>query len=219
MPETTFVKICGLSTPESVDQAIAHGADAVGFVFAESVRKITPERARDLVDRVPNTVETVGVFRAQPIEEVIATARAAGVSTIQFHGREPFADLRRARHEGFRTLRAFGVDEFLAVSAVDRAAWAGERLLIDAVEPGGGTTFDPQLIEHGAPTGWWLLAGGLTPENVGDLVTRLRPSGVDVSSGVELQRGVKSLERIAAFLAAARAPGSPCRVDREQSLT
>ena len=127
MPETTFVKICGLSTPESVDQAITHGADAVGFVFAESVRKITPERAKDLVARVPNTVETVAVFRKQPIEEVIATARAAGVSAIQFHGREPFADLRRARHEGFRTLRAFGVDEFLAVSAVDRATWAGER--------------------------------------------------------------------------------------------
>lgn len=204
MPETTFVKICGLSTPESVDQAVAHGADAVGFVFAESVRKVTPELARELVNRVPNTVETVGVFREQPIDEVIAIARAAGVATIQFHGREPFADLRRAQHEGFRALRAFGVDEFLALSEVDRAAWAGERILVDAVEPGGGATFDPQLIEHGAPSGWWLLAGGLTPENVADLIARLRPSGVDVSSGVERQRGVKSLERIAAFLAAAR---------------
>lgn len=204
MPETTFVKICGLSTPESVDQAVAHGADAVGFVFAESVRKVTPELARELVNRVPNTVETVGVFREQPIDEVIAIARAAGVATIQFHGREPFADLRRAQHEGFLALRAFGVDEFLALSEVDRAAWAGERILVDAVEPGGGATFDPQLIEHGAPSGWWLLAGGLTPENVADLIARLRPSGVDVSSGVERQRGVKSLERIAAFLAAAR---------------
>jgi len=204
VPETTFVKICGLSTPESVDQAVAHGADAVGFVFAESVRKVTPELARELVNRVPNTVETVGVFREQPIDEVIAIARAAGVATIQFHGREPFADLRRAQHEGFRALRAFGVDEFLALSEVDRAAWAGERILVDAVEPGGGATFDPQLIEHGAPSGWWLLAGGLTPENVADLIARLRPSGVDVSSGVERQRGVKSLERIAAFLAAAR---------------
>lgn len=199
-----------------MDQAVAHGADAVGFVFAESVRKVTSELASELIIRVPSAVETVGVFREQPIDEVIATARAAGVSTIQFHGRESVTDLRRAQDEGFRTLRAFGVDEFLALSEVDRAAWAGERLLVDAVEPGGGTTFDPQLIEQGTPTGWWLLAGGLTPENVGDLIARLRPSGVDVSSGVELQRGVKSLERIAAFLAAARAPGGPCRVDRAQ---
>lgn len=199
-----------------MDQAVAHGADAVGFVFAESVRKVTSELASELIARVPSTVETVGVVREQPIDEVIATARAAGVSTIQFHGREPFADLRRAEDEGFRTLRAFGVDEFLTLSEVDRTAWAGARLLVDAVEPGGGTTFDPQLIEHGTPTGWWLLAGGLTPENVGDVITRLRPTGVDVSSGVELQRGVKSLERIAAFLAAARAPGSPCTADRAQ---
>lgn len=204
MPETTFVKICGLTTPESVDQAVAHGADAVGFVFAESVRRVTPERAGELIARVPHAVETVGVFREQPIDAVIATARTAGVTTIQFHGREPLADVRRAQREGFRTLRAFGVDEYLALTEVDRAAWSGERLLVDAVEPGGGATFDPQLIEHGAPEGWWLLAGGLTPENVGKLIARLRPSGVDVSSGVERQRGVKSLARIAAFLAAAK---------------
>ncbi len=204
MVETTFVKICGLSTPESVDQAVHHGADAVGFVFAESVRKVTPELARDLVARVPDSVETVGVFRAQPIDDVIAIARAAGVSTIQFHGREPLDDVRRAQQEGFRTLRAFGVDEFSASSGADRDEWADERLLVDAVEPGGGIPFDPRLLAHGAPMGWWLLAGGLTPENVRALISRLQPTGVDVSSGVELQRGVKSLERIAEFIHAAK---------------
>src|SRR5690554_1600298 len=106
---TPFVKICGLSTPESVECAAVSGADAVGFVFAESVRHVSAAQARALVARVPKNVETVGVFRGQPIDEVIATAQAAGVSTIQFHGYEPFAHLQRAQDEGFRTLHAFGI--------------------------------------------------------------------------------------------------------------
>lgn len=203
-----YVKICGLRTPESVDCALQAGADAVGFVFAESVRQITPEAARALTERVPEHVETVGVFRAQPIDEVIATARAAGVSTIQFHGYEPYEEVLRAKAEGFRTLRAFGVDEFANLSDEDRAQWQSERLLIDAVEPGGGVPFDPQQLQRGTPKGWWLLAGGLTPENVGALIAELQPSGVDVSSGVESSRGVKSLERIAAFVAAAKHRGA-----------
>ncbi len=201
---TPFVKICGLSTPESVDAAITAGADAVGLVFAKSVRQVSTSQARELAARVPEGVETVGVFRAQPIDEVIATARAAGVSTIQFHGFEPFADVQRARDEGFRTLRAFGVDEYSGLSDGERAQWGSERLLVDAVEPGGGVPFAPDQLDHVAPAGWWLLAGGLTPLNVADLVERLHPSGVDVSSGVESSRGVKSLALIAEFLAAAK---------------
>ena len=199
-----FVKICGLSTRQSVDTAVRAGADALGFVFADSVRRVTAAQAHELVSRVPDGVETVGVFRAQPIEEVIATAKAAGVSTVQFHGYEPFADVQRARDEGFRTLRAFGVDEYAALSDDEREQWSSERLLVDAVEPGGGVPFDPDQLDRGTPPGWWLLAGGLTPQNVAGLVEQLRPSGVDVSSGVESSRGVKSLELIAAFLAAAK---------------
>lgn len=204
MSEPAFVKICGLSTPESVAQAVKYGADALGFVFAESVRKVTPERARALIANVPDTVETVGVFRNQPIDEVIAAACTAGVSAIQFHGHEPMSDLRRAEQEGFRALRAFGVDEFSLLTPADRAAWAAERILVDAVVPGSGDMFDPQLLTHGAPEGWWLLAGGLSPANVGEAIATLRPHGVDVSSGVEHQRGVKSLDLIAEFLIAAK---------------
>ena len=201
---TPFVKICGLSTPESVDAAVNAGADAVGLVFAKSVRQVSAAQARELVSRVPAGVETVGVFRAQPIDEVITTARAAGVSTIQFHGYEPLADVHRARDEGFRVMRAFGVDEYAGLSEAERARWNAERLLVDAVEPGGGVPFDPDQLERGTLDGFWLLAGGLTPDNVAGLVERLRPSGVDVSSGVESSRGVKSLDLIADFLAAAK---------------
>src|SRR5690554_2431035 len=132
---TPYVKICGLSTPESVDAAAVAGADAVGFVFADSVRQVSAEQARELVSRVPAGVETVGVFRKQPIDEVIATAKAAGVSTIQFHGYEPFADVVRAQAEGFQTVRAFGVDEYAALTDGERVQWGGVRLLVDAVEP------------------------------------------------------------------------------------
>lgn len=202
---TPFVKICGLSTPESVDCAVGAGADAVGFVFSPgSPRFVTPEQVRDLVARVPAGVETVGVFRKQPIDEVIDTARAAGVQTIQFHGYEPHEDLQRAKAEGFHVLRAFAIDEYTGLSPQARELWDAERLLIDAVEPGGGVPFDPDALPSGGPSGWWLLAGGLTADNVAGLIERLHPSGVDVSSGVESQRGVKSLERIAAFLAAAK---------------
>lgn len=203
MPDR-FVKICGLSTPESVDLAVQHGADAVGFVFVDSVRRVSAEQAKELVRRVPEAVETVGVFRAQPIGEVIETAKSAGVTTIQFHGREPYSDLQRARSEGFRTLRAFAIDEYAGLSDEDRAQWQSERVLIDAVEPGGGVPFDPELLERGTPSGWWLLAGGLNSDNVAALIAQLQPSGVDVSSGVESSRGVKSLDRIAAFIDAAK---------------
>ncbi len=203
MPEP-FVKICGLSTAESVDCALRGGADAIGFVFAESARKVTAERARELVARGTEGVETVGVFRRQPIDEVISTAKAAGVSTIQFHGHEPFSDVQRAQAEGFRTLRAFGIDELTSLDVEARDRWRGERLLVDAVEPGGGVPFDPELLERHIPEGWWLLAGGLTPDNVASLIETLKPSGVDVSSGVESSRGVKSLEKIEAFIAAAK---------------
>lgn len=199
---TPFVKICGLSTADTVDRAVSAGADAVGFVFAKSVRQVSASQARDLVARVPAGVETVGVFRAQPIDEVIATAKAAGVSTIQFHGYEPLTDVQRAVDAGFGTLRAFGIDEYAALSDAQREPWDHQRLLVDAVEPGGGVPFDPAALDRGTPTGWWLLAGGLTPDNVAGLVERLRPHGVDVSSGVESSRGVKSLELISDFIAA-----------------
>lgn len=201
---TPYVKICGLSTPKTVEASVAAGADALGFVFAKSVRRVTAAQAHELVARVPEDVETVGVFRAQPIEEVLAMAKAAQVSTIQFHGDEPVADVERAQAEGFRTLRAFGVDQYAALTEDERAQWGTSRLLVDAVEPGGGVPFDPDQLAQGTPGGFWLLAGGLTPDNVADLVARLRPTGVDVSSGVESSRGVKSPGLIADFIAAVK---------------
>lgn len=194
-----FVKVCGLRTPETVDAAVEAGADAVGFVFAPgSVRLIDAASAAALVARVPDGVETVGVFRSQPIDEVLRLARASAVSTIQLHGDEPDGHFAAAAEAGFRTIRAISAARFTA------SGHAGsERLLIDATVPGSGATFDPAELPV-PPSTSWLLAGGLRPDNVAGLIAAFGPSGVDVSSGVESSPGVKDSAAIRSFIAAAR---------------
>ncbi len=200
-----YLKICGLQTAETVAAAVTAGANAIGFVFATgSPRTITAELAAELGREVPMGVETVGVFRNQPIGTVVDTALRAALTTVQLHGNEPVADMVRLREEGFRTLRAFSAASYSALDPAQKLAWASERILLDAVDPGAGVAFDSTLLEGATPSGFWLLAGGLTPNNVAQLATALRPNGVDVSSGVESLRGVKDPQLIRDFIGAAR---------------
>lgn len=200
-----YVKICGLQTPETVAAAVEAGADAIGFVFAPgSPRTISAEMAAELGHGVPAGVETVGVFRNQSIDDVVAIARRAAVTTVQLHGDESLADMARLHEDGFRTLRAFSANAYNALTGAEKLTWASERILLDAVEPGAGVTFDATVLADGAPGGFWLLAGGLNPGNVSALTAALHPSGVDVSSGVESSRGVKDVKLIRAFVEAAR---------------
>ena len=198
----TWVKICGLRSQDAVDAAVEAGADAVGFVFAAgSPRFIEPAEARSLVEGIPSSIETVAVVRDQPIDSVIEWARVAGVTTVQLHGSEPDSDAERLREAGFETIRAISIDDYRARSG----ALAGARLLIDAVEPGAGLRFDGSLLLERPPAAPWILAGGLDPDTVAEAVRTLNPAGVDVSSGVESSRGVKSPELIRAFVSAAKA--------------
>ncbi|GAB3130565.1 N-(5'-phosphoribosyl)anthranilate isomerase [Tsukamurella serpentis] len=194
-----FVKVCGLRTRESVEAAVAAGADAIGFVFAPgSVRLIDAQAAAGLISAVPDSMETVGVFRGQPIDEVLRLARASRVRTIQLHGDEPAEHFARAAEAGFATIRAISATRFTR-SGHDGA----ERLLIDATVPGSGATFDPADLPV-PPSTSWLLAGGLRPDNVADLIAAFGPSGVDVSSGVESAPGVKDPGLIREFVATAK---------------
>lgn len=200
-----YVKICGLQTAETVIAAVASGANAVGFVFAPgSPRTISAMQVAKLVRNVPRSIETVGVFRNQPIDEVVKTAHEAGVSTVQLHGDESLADMARLHEEGLRTLRAFSAAAYNSLGAAEKRSWESERILLDAVEPGAGIVFDAHLLADGAPRGFWLLAGGLNPANVATLAATLQPSGVDVSSGVETARGVKDVALIRRFVEVAR---------------
>lgn len=205
---SVFIKICGLSEPMTLQTAIDAGAHAVGFVFAPgSPRTISPGVARALVSQVPATVETVGVFRKQPLAEVLDIARAAKVKTVQLHGNEPVEDLDRLRAEGFGTIRALSVAEYLTQAKLDPEGIKRHRLLLDAPIPGAGIPFDPAEILANPPFVGWILAGGLTPYNVAELIRQVHPTGVDVSSGVETERGVKDSGLIQEFIAVAKSAG------------
>ncbi|KOU23834.1 phosphoribosylanthranilate isomerase [Streptomyces sp. WM6372] len=194
-----FVKICGLKTGPDVDVAVAAGADAVGFVFAPgSPRTIGAAAARELAARVPDSVLTVGVFRGQPVEEVRRLAEESGVRGVQLHGDEGPEYYEALRAEGRTLLRA-------TAEHVKRCGEYGEDLLLlDAPDPGSGKPWNWGSAEFTAPEGRWLLAGGLTPGSVRDAVETTGAWGVDVSSGVERERGVKDPALIRAFIEAAR---------------
>lgn len=194
-----FIKICGLRTARDVDTAVDAGADAVGFVFAPgSPRTVDAAAARELAARVPAGVLTVGVFRGQSVEEVGRLTRESGVRSVQLHGDEGPEYYEELRAEGRTLIRA-------TAAAVAAAGEYGEDLLlIDAPDPGSGKPWNWGSAEFTAPEGRWLLAGGLTPGTVREALVTTGAWGVDVSSGVERERGVKSPELIRAFIEAAR---------------
>ncbi|MCY0916915.1 MULTISPECIES: phosphoribosylanthranilate isomerase [unclassified Streptomyces] len=194
-----FIKICGLRTARDVDTAVEAGADAIGFVFAPgSPRTVDAAGARELAARVPAGVLTVGVFRGQSVEEVRRLTRESGVRSVQLHGDEGPEYYEELRAQGRTLIRA-------TAAAVAAAGEYGEDLLlIDAPDPGSGKPWNWASAEFTAPEGRWLLAGGLTPGTVREALRTTGAWGVDVSSGVERERGVKSPELIRAFIEAAR---------------
>jgi phosphoribosylanthranilate isomerase len=199
-----FVKICGIMTADAAAAAVDSKADAIGFVFAPgSPRELTAKTARSLAAELPSWIETVGVFRNQPIDVVLRTASHVGLTTVQLHGDEHDAEFDRLRAEGFDTIRALSIDDYRRLTLAGGVR-SDERLLVDAVTPGSGATFEPSLLAGLVLTDFWILAGGLTPHNVAELVRRVHPGGVDVSSGVESSRGIKDPALIRAFIAAAR---------------
>lgn len=199
-----FVKICGLSTAQDVAAAVAAGADAIGFVLTESPRRIEPAAARRLAELVPAGVLTVAVFGREPSAEVRRAATAAGVGAVQLHGDHPpaaFAELRDLRLQLIRATSA-------AAGAAAVCGDFGEDLLIlDSPVPGSGEPWDWSELGANPPSGSWMLAGGLAPANVAEAIAVARPWGVDVSSGVEVRRGVKDPALITEFVRRAKAAG------------
>lgn len=196
-----FVKICGITTEEDALLAVALGADALGFVFAPSPRQVAPGHVRDIVRRLPADTLTIGVFRDEVPARVIEIVNAVGLGGAQLHGHERPEDARAVR-AGVRFLvQAFaGGDPML-----DHAdEYGADALLIDGHSPGSGHVFDWSLAER-APMGRRvILAGGLTPDNVAAGIERVRPWGVDVSTGVEASPGHKDPRLLRAFISAAR---------------
>ncbi|GAC1382231.1 MAG: phosphoribosylanthranilate isomerase [Pseudarthrobacter sp.] len=197
-----FVKICGLSTPESVRVAVDAGADAVGFVLTASPRAVSPSQVSGLLADVPAGVAAIGVFRHEPVADALAIARSAELEWIQLHGDITPENVTTVHDAGMKLIRAVT----MAATAEAFADWGEDILLIDAAIPGSGETWDyASMVDVTALQGRnWLLAGGLNPGNVAEAAAASGTWGVDVSSGVEASRGVKDLEKIAAFVKAAK---------------
>jgi phosphoribosylanthranilate isomerase len=196
-----FVKVCGLSTPESVLAAVGAGADAVGFVLTSSARQVSPDRARELLVHVPDGVAAVGVFRHETASDAVALARLAGLKWVQLHGDRTPADVQAVHEAGLKVIRAVTMES----SPEAFASWDEELLLIDAAVPGSGEAWDYSSVQALGLTGReWLLAGGLDPANVANAAVQAGAWGVDVSSGVEAARGVKDLDKVRAFVNAVK---------------
>jgi phosphoribosylanthranilate isomerase len=205
-------KICGLSTPGTLDAALRHGASHVGFVFfPPSPRHLDFARAEQLAARVPDHVGKVGVF-VDPDDETVERALVSGqLDALQLHKTLP----ERAAAIRARTRR----DVWAAVAVKSRGdldagrtfIGAADRILYDAKTPDGATLpggmglrFDWSLLDgfrHPLP---WALSGGLDPDNVAEAIRRTGAPLIDVSSGVESAPGVKDVDKIAAFLKAAQ---------------
>lgn len=198
MTTPLLVKICGLRTTEAIDVAIAAGADAVGFVTAAgSPRAVDVPTARSLVQHVAGRATTVLVVKGIGPEQAAQQAADAGVDVLQVHGFDrPLVE--RSLELLPRVWRATS-------PGGDLEGWGEELLLLDSPRAGSGERWDLRALLERRPSGPWLLAGGLDPDNVARAIRDARPTGVDVSSGVESAPGVKDLARIERFVAGARA--------------
>lgn len=202
-------KICGISTPEALDAAIASGASHVGFVFfPKSPRNVSIEQAAALATRAAGRAKLVGLFVHPDPGQVAAVRAAVPLDAIQLHGsEEPALAARLQSEHGIEVWKAIPVRTSADLAAAHR--YRGHRILFDAKPPAGadlpggnGLRFDWKLLQgfrHSSP---WLLSGGLDPLNVREAVGITGATLVDVSSGVESAPGVKDVDKIAAFLKA-----------------
>jgi phosphoribosylanthranilate isomerase len=208
----TPFKICGLSTPETVDAAVAVGAAHLGFnYFSPSPRFVDPVASAALIARVPAGIGRVAVLVA-PDDGLVAAVIAAGITILQLHDVSPerLSELK-SRHN-LPVWLAAGVKTRADIRAAEAAAGPADLLLLDAKAPadaalpgGNGLAFDWQLLVDSRPKRRFGLAGGLGIGNVAAAIARVAPALVDVASGVEEGAGMKSVEKIRAFASAVRA--------------
>lgn len=202
------VKICGVSTEEALDAAVAGGATHIGFnFFAKSPRSVAPDRAAALVGRLPAHVTAVALVVDEDRARIDAIRAQTGIATIQLHGEE---SPEFAASLGGDTWKAIPVKTREDLSAATRYVGAVSHLLYDAKPPKGanlpggtGMRFDWSLLDGFAHPLPWLLAGGLDTTNIAEAVGRTGARFVDVASGVESSPGIKDVDKIAAFLKAA----------------
>jgi phosphoribosylanthranilate isomerase len=194
------VKICGVTNVPDALAAAEEGADYIGLIFAPSPRRVNEETAREVVSRLPQGVEPVGVFMNQPLEEVHRILQATGLGIAQLHGSEPPDFCRDAGVPVFKVFDP-GDERFPGcLEAYDTFAF-----LLDLPKNAPPEArIDPERAALAKPFGRVFLAGKLTSRNVSDLVARVRPYGVDTCGGTEKAPGLKDRSKLRDFIQAAR---------------
>jgi phosphoribosylanthranilate isomerase len=209
----TRIKVCGMREMAEVAAVVEAGADAIGLIFvAQSPRCLDPERAREIVASLPPFVDAVGVFVDQEIPVVNEIVRDCGLTEVQLHGAESPAYCAQIN---CRIIKAFRVRASLTTEDLAPYAGAVAGFLFDTfhekIAGGTGDTFDWHLLEKIASPRPVILAGGLTPENVGAAVRQVRPFAVDLNSGVESAPGRKDLDKVRAAIAQVQAADAAAR--------
>ncbi len=198
----THIKICGNTEADGVRLAASLGVDLLGFIFTRSPRRVSIEQAQALIAGVPERIGRVGVFIDEPVDQIARTIEACGLTAVQLY-RAPTAADRALPVPLLPVVRLRTPGEAAEVRFAPT-----DRPLLDTYAPdaigGTGKTWDWTLAESLARHYPVIISGGLRPENVGAAIRQLRPWGVDVASGVELQPGVKDLARLEWFVRAVR---------------
>ena len=199
-------KVCGITTPEDAQAAAGFGADAIGLVFAESPRKLSVEKAREIAAALPDELLKVGVFVDEEPEEVLRIVHEVGLDYAQLHGDESPETVTYLRGEGVKVIKALRVRGAESLETMDE--YEADLFLLDAwsekARGGTGERFDWELAKSHGGRGNILVSGGLTPENVREAIRFFEPYGVDASSSLEDAPGKKNGEQVRRFVSAAK---------------
>ncbi|MGK7926538.1 MAG: phosphoribosylanthranilate isomerase [Spirulina sp.] len=205
------IKICGITKAEQGCAIAELGATALGFICVEkSPRYLPPEKMGEIIRQLPPRVDKIGVFVNCDIPAIAAIANSTGLTGVQLHGDESPEFCQQLRQQLPRTelIKALRIQTLADLGGVKNYPRAIDTFLLDAYHPhqrgGTGKTLDWQVLQDFQPTQPWFLAGGLTPDNILAALARVRPDGIDLSSGVERSPGDKDLAKVAQLFAVLR---------------
>jgi phosphoribosylanthranilate isomerase len=200
-----WIKICGITRIEDARSAIKAGADAIGFVFAESPRKVTIKQAKTIITHLPKKVTKVGVFVNEDPQVVRKIADECALDMVQFHGEETPEYCMQFRGPKLKIIKAFRISKKIPCIHRYKVDFYLLDTFVKNIQGGTGKTFNWDLAilakKQGVPI---ILSGGLNENNIKDAIRKVKPFGVDVSSGVESLPGKKVASKIQKFIELAR---------------
>ncbi len=200
----TMVKICGITNLNDAKIAVDYGTDAIGFVFAESVRKVSEKKVKTIVQKLPPFVTFVGLFVNETAKNIGDVCKYCGLDAIQLHGNEPPNFLNRLRQ--YKIIKAFRIRTVSDIHPITR--YKVNAILLDGYADnkmgGAGISFDWEIVKKVKASSPIIIAGGLTHLNVLHAIKIANPYGVDVSSGVEDKPGKKDKRLIKKFIDAVK---------------